>query len=224
MSVFGGQPGGVLRGFLVRVVASGLYSHVLYTGLVGMGIGYVVSRRTEASRARRVVVCAGLCALAVLGHFLWDSPVLDLFPTGPLTAGSFVVAVVAAAVKGLPLLIVVVVAIRLARRRERRWLDSALSTEVGGEGISAGEMRVLRDTRSRRAARRDMRRRAGTRAASLLRRLQREQVNLAMIRSRVLAADDPALVRQRAYCRSLRDALQAIPGAAPADIGVPSGG
>jgi len=224
MSVFGGQPGGVLRGFLVRVVASGLYSHVLYTGLVGMGIGYVVSRRTEASRARRVAVCAGLCALAVLGHFLWDSPVLDLFPTGPLTAGSFVVAVVAAAVKGLPLLIVVVVAIRLARRRERGWLDSALSTEVGGEGISADEMRVLRDPRSRRVARRDMRRRAGARAASLLRRLQREQVNLAMIRSRVAAADDPALLRQRAYCRSLRDALQAIPGAAPADIGAPSGG
>ena len=36
---------GILQGFFVRVVASGLYSHVLYTGLVGMGIGYFVSRR-----------------------------------------------------------------------------------------------------------------------------------------------------------------------------------
>ena len=61
MSVFGGQPAGVLRGFFLRVLASGLYSHVLYTGLVGMGIGYVVSRRSHVSRARRVWVCAGLC-------------------------------------------------------------------------------------------------------------------------------------------------------------------
>jgi hypothetical protein len=61
-----------------------------------------------------------------------------------------------------------------------------------------------------------MRRRAGARAASLLHRLQREQVNLAMVASRVGDPADPALLRQREYCRSLRDALQAIPAAAPA--------
>jgi RsiW-degrading membrane proteinase PrsW (M82 family) len=217
MSVFGGRPGGVLRGFLLRVVASGLYSHVLYTGLVGMGIGYVVSRRTQASRARRIWVCAGLCALAVFGHFLWDSPLFDLFPTGALTVGTFFVSVVAAAVKGLPLLIFVSVAIYLARKRERRWLDQSLANEVGGEGISESELRTLESPKRRRLTRREMRRRAGRGAASLLRRLQREQVNLAMIRSRVAVGDDPALLRQRALCRSLRDALQAIPGAAPAE-------
>jgi hypothetical protein len=42
-------------------------------------------------------------------------------------------------------------------------------------------------------------------------------VNLAMIRSKVASNDDPALIDQRAYCGSLRDALRAIPGAAPAD-------
>ena len=45
MAVFGGQPAGVLQGFWLRVVASGLYGHVLYTGLVGMAVGVVVSRR-----------------------------------------------------------------------------------------------------------------------------------------------------------------------------------
>jgi hypothetical protein len=30
--------------------------------------------------------------------------------------------------------------------------------------------------------------------------------------------DDPALLEQRAYCRSLRDALDAIPGAASAGV------
>jgi RsiW-degrading membrane proteinase PrsW (M82 family) len=224
MSVFGGQPGGVLRGFFLRVVASGLYSHVLYTGLVGMGIGYLVSRRMQTSLARRIWVCAGLCALAVFGHFLWDSPLFDLFPSGPLTVGTFFLSVVAAAVKGLPLLIFVSVAIVLARRRERRWLDESLTGEVGGEGISRGELRVLESPTRRRLTRREMRRRAGRGAASLLRRLQREQVNLAMIRSRVAREDDPALLRQRALCRSLRDAMQAIPGAAPAETGAGPGG
>jgi len=46
-------------------------------------------------------------------------------------------------------------------------------------------------------------------------------VNLAMVRSRVASEDDPELVRQRQLCRSLRDALAAIPRAAPAASGGP---
>ena len=41
---FGGQPAGVVGGFFVRVLASGLYGHVLYTGLTGMGIAWFVTR------------------------------------------------------------------------------------------------------------------------------------------------------------------------------------
>ncbi len=223
MGVFGGQPSGVLRGFMLRVVASGLYSHVLYTGLVGMGIGYVVSRRSRSAIGRRLMVCAGLCAAAVLGHFLWNSPLLDLYPTQPWTVGDWPIVFLATAVKGLPLLVFVAVAVRLARGRERRWLEGELAPEVGGDGLSAEELRTLTAPALRRAARRDMRRRAGPRAAGLLRRLQREQLNLAMVRSRVATDDDPALVRQRAYCRSLRDALQAMPGAAPAEVGAGEG-
>jgi hypothetical protein len=44
-------------------------------------------------------------------------------------------------------------------------------------------------------------------------------VNLAMVRSRVASDEDPSLLRQRALCRSLRDALEAIPGAASAAEG-----
>jgi hypothetical protein len=61
-----------------------------------------------------------------------------------------------------------------------------------------------------------MRARAGAPAADLLARLQREQIDLAMLASRVATSDDPALLAQRTYCRSLRDALGAIPGAAGA--------
>jgi RsiW-degrading membrane proteinase PrsW (M82 family) len=215
--VFGGGIGGVLQGFFLRVVASGLYSHVLYTGIVGMGVGIVVSRRSSAPLGRRLVQAAGLCAVAVLAHFLWNSPVLDLFPAKPWTGIDWLLIPVATAVKGLPLLVFVAIAVVLARRRELRWLHEALATEVGGEGISAEELRSLEVPSLRREARRTMRRRAGSGAASLLHRLQREQVNLAMVASRAADPADPALAQQRALCRSLRDALRAIPGAAPAE-------
>ena len=182
-----------------------------------MGIGYFVSRRDRQPLARRVLVLAGLSAAAVLGHFLWNSPLLDLFPSRPWSGMDLLMIPVATAVKGLPLLGFATLAVVLARRRERRWLRGALADEVGGPGISADELGILSQPRRRRAAVADMRTRAGSRAAGLLRRLQREQVNLAMIRSKVAADDDPALLEERAYCGSIRDALRAIPGAAPAD-------
>jgi protease PrsW len=217
MAVFGGEPDGVLRGFFLRVLASGLYSHVLYTGLVGMGIGYVVSRRDDTPLARRLWVAGSLTAAAIFGHFLWNSPFLDLFPAYPWTAADLLVIPLATGVKGVPLLAFVAVAVAMARRRERRWLREALSTEVGSAGVSPREMEDLLDPRRRRRARAQMKARAGERAAGLLRRLQREQVNLAMIRAKVARDDDPALAEQRDLCRSLRDALMAMPGAAPAE-------
>jgi len=223
MAVFGGEPSGVVQGFWLRVVASGLYGHVLYTGLVGMAIGVVVSRRATEALRHRLWVAAGLCALAAFAHFVWNSPLLTLFPAQPWAGADYLLVVVATAVKGLPLLVFVAIAVTLARRRERRWLHQALAGEIGLDGISAAELHLLENPRRRRAARRAMRRRAGPRAAGLLHRLQREQVNLAMVASRVGDGDDPALSRQRAYCRSLRDALRAIPAAAPAGDEGPEG-
>ena len=52
MAAFGGTPAGVLQGFYVRVLSSGLYGHVLYSGLVGMAIGLVVSRREPRAGPR----------------------------------------------------------------------------------------------------------------------------------------------------------------------------
>jgi len=219
IAVFGGDVGGVLRGFFVRVIASGLYSHVLYTGLVGMAVGILITRRDERSRRDRVRPAALLAGAAVLGHFLWNSPLLEFFPSHPWTGGEWLLIPLATAVKGLPLLLFVVVAVRLAHSRERRWLRATLSTEFEDDAITPDELAILESPRRRSRSRRELRRRAGERAARLLRRLQREQVNLAMVRSRVVSEDDPALVRQRALCRSLRDALQAIPGAPSAAAG-----
>lgn len=54
-----------------------------------------------------------------------------------------------------------------------------------------------------------MRRRAGRRAAALLRRLQRQQLSLAMLRTRLGDDDDPDLVGQRQRIVLTRAALQA---------------
>ncbi len=220
VGVFGGSPSAVVAGFYIRVVSSGFYGHVLYTGLAGMGIAFFVSRKDEVSRSRRLMVAGGLFLLAVAGHFLWDSPWLDLFPSRLHSAADWLQIPLAAAVKGAPLLCFVVVAVRLARRRERKWLSGALESEVGLAGLTATEFGILLDPRARRRSRRAMRERAGKRAARLLKRLQREQVTLAMVRTRGASGDDPDLTRQRDYCKSLREALMAIPSAAPAAAAV----
>jgi RsiW-degrading membrane proteinase PrsW (M82 family) len=222
IAIFGGTPGGVLAGFYVRVVSSGLYGHVLYTGLAGMGVAYFVSRRGEVTFVRRLVVAVGLFAAAVAAHSLWNSPLLNLFPGSVDDVGDWLRIPFAAAVKGAPLILFVVVLVRLARRRERMWLEIALRSEVDSPALSEAELRVLLDPSARRRSRREMRARAGEAAERLLKRLQREQVNLAMLRTRVASDDAPELVHQRALCTSLRSALLAMPAAALA--GTPRGG
>jgi RsiW-degrading membrane proteinase PrsW (M82 family) len=223
IAVFGGDLGGVLEGFFVRVIASGLYSHVLYTGLVGMAIGTLITRRDGRPRRARLGPAALLAGAAVLGHFLWNSPILEFFPAHPWEGGEWFLIPLATAVKGLPLLLFVVLAVRLAHGRERRWLQAALMSEVEQDAVTPDELSILESPRARRRSRHAMRTRAGDRASGLLGRLQREQVNLAMVRSRVASESDPALLRQRALCRSLRDALEAIPGAGSAGGTQPAG-
>ncbi len=100
IAIFGGSPGGVLAGFYVRVVSSGFYGHVLYTGLSGMGVAYFVSRRGEVAFGRRLAVGLGLFGSAVAAHFLWNSPFLNLFPSRVDDVGDWLRFPFAAAVKG----------------------------------------------------------------------------------------------------------------------------
>jgi len=46
----GDQMGPVVDTFLVRVVGGGLYSHVLFTGITGIGFAYLVTRPKAARR------------------------------------------------------------------------------------------------------------------------------------------------------------------------------
>jgi RsiW-degrading membrane proteinase PrsW (M82 family) len=205
MAVFGGTPAGVLEGFGIRVLASGLYGHVLYSALIGMAVGLLAAEPDDDPPSRRWTIAAGLVGAAFLGHIVWNLP--------GLTPAGGVASLLLLAIKGVPLLVFVVVAVRMAHRRERRWLDRALATPVVAEIVEAREAAVLRDPAARRRSVAAMRRRAGRTAASLLRRLQREQVNLAMIVNEA-PGDTAAIAAQAGLCRSLRLALGAIPGAA----------
>ena len=216
VAIFGGTPGGVLAGFYVRIVSSGFYGHVLYTGLAGIGIAYFVSRRDEVTFGRRLLVAIGLFAAAVFAHFLWNSPLFNFFPGSVESVGDWLQIPLAAAIKGVPLLIFVVVLVRLAHRREQMWLALALREEADTPALTQAELRILLDRGERRRSRREIRERAGEPAERLLKRLQKEQINLAMVRTRAHGRETTELVRQRELCKSLRDALLAMPGAAAA--------
>jgi len=113
---------------------------VLYTGLTGMGIAWFVTR-TDQRLARRLLIASGLCLVAVLAHFLWNSPLLNLLPTGEVTPLEQLVAIpLAAAVKGVPFLLLVVLLVTLARRQERRWLQAAAAGELGGPALLPEEV------------------------------------------------------------------------------------
>jgi RsiW-degrading membrane proteinase PrsW (M82 family) len=217
VNVFGGDPVGVLQGFYVRVIASGLYGHVLYTGLFGIGVAYFVARRRDVPVGKRLGVAALLIGAGIFAHFLWNSPLLDLYPTGELdSVGKYLQVILATAVKGLPFLAILALMIGLARRREHRWLRAALATEVGKEGLHPDELTVLERPSARRRSRREMAARAGPQAARALKRLQKAQINLAMVATRVHQEDHPDLVRQRQYCKALRDWLSAHAPQSPA--------
>lgn len=214
IAVFGGETEGVLIGFFLRVIASGLYGHVLYTGLSGMGVAYFTTRRSEASLGKRLSVAMELFAVAMVAHFVWNSPLLDFFPEPPFEGVEFLQVLFATAVKGVPLLAFVAVMVRLARRREHRWLQAALADEVGKEGILEDEIAILETPRGRRRARKEIGLTNGPAASDMLKRLHRQQINLAMVATRV-ESEHPDLLRQRAHCKAIRDLLEAIPKSRP---------
>jgi RsiW-degrading membrane proteinase PrsW (M82 family) len=213
VAAFGGSAVDIAEGFAARVLASGLYGHVLYTGLVGMAIARVVARRSSVPLRDRLAGAVGLAALGVAGHALWNSAFLaSLYPDAPIKGADWIRVGAAVAARGAPLVLVVVVAVALAHRRERRWLAGALTVAARGDAITPEEAATLAAPGGRLRAVRAMRRRAGRAAATLLGRLHRHQITLAMLLEHA-GPDDPAVQEQRSRCRSLRIALEAMPGA-----------
>jgi RsiW-degrading membrane proteinase PrsW (M82 family) len=199
-----GQIGPVISTFFVRVLLAGLYSHMLFTGLLGFGFAYFVTRRSAPMRTRAAVLCL-FVVLAWAAHFVWNSPWLDSL-LGQSAGTSILVLVT----KGLPFLILLLLLGIFARRREGQAFTRLMEEEVGSEIVTEAEFEVLRSGRRRRAALRRMKREKGPAARRLLKRLHREQMNLALFHSKVDTSGHPAVEVQRGKIRQLKAQLAAV--------------
>lgn len=208
-----GQVSAVVGMFFLRVVLSGLYSHMLFTGLLGFGFAYFVTQRSR-SLGRRVGILTVCAVLAWAAHFVWNSPWLDSL--GSQGAGAFVFSLI---VKGLPFLALLVIMVIFARKREGQAFARLMASEVGGEAVTSEEFHILQSGRRRRKTVRMLKRTSGPMAAAVAKRLMREQMNLALFHVRADEAEHPAIEVQRKVVMTLKGRLaaatssQAGPGA-----------
>ncbi|MBN1319495.1 MAG: PrsW family intramembrane metalloprotease [Thermoleophilia bacterium] len=201
----GGEAGAVVGMYFLRVVLSGLYSHVLFSGLMGFGFAYFVTRKPQESLARRLGVFALFAAAAWAAHFVWNSPWLESLMGGD--AGSLALGII---IKGLPFLIFLAILAIFARRREGEAFARLIEGEVGTDVVTKEEFDVLRSARRRRRTLRQIKGTSGPAAGAVLKRLMREQMNLALFHGKVASVDHPALEAQRDVVRGLRAQLDSM--------------
>jgi protease PrsW len=200
----GGQVGPVVSMYFLRVVLSGLYSHMLFTGVMGFGFAYFVTRRAR-SRGNRLAIF-GLCAvIAWAAHFVWNSPWLE--PLMSQGTGAFVLALV---FKGVPFLALLVLLWVFAHRREDQAFRRLIATEVGTDVVTKEEFEILQSGRKRRKMVKSMKRTRGPASGAVLKQLMRAQMNLALFHGKVESDEHPALEAQRDTIRTLRARLATI--------------
>lgn len=205
------QSGPVIDTFLMRVGAGGLYGHVLFTGLTGMGFAYLATQRTVAL-PKRLVGAAVCIAAGVAAHAIWNSPVTDFMLNTTGGADPSVLQWFAfGAIKGVPFLILLGVLVVLATRSEERAYRAIVAGEPDPMVVSDDEMKSLGSLWARRSARSAAGRQHGPVAARLTGLLQSAQIEYAMIRSRSESLSDPALDAQRLKIRSIRAQLAGTP-------------
>jgi hypothetical protein len=210
--------GGLFEGFFMRVIVGGPYSHVLLTGLTGMGLAYYVTR-PDVARRRRLLVAVGLYAAGVAAHFVWNSPLFEsLLGDNPDEAAW----IAWAAVKGLPFLILLAVLVRVAQRRERRWVRETLADDVAAGLVTQAELDSLTSLRRRRDTRRQLAARKGPAGERLIARLQHAQIALALSESSTAPDRETRLAADRELIRGLRAQLDALPDVAGGRAGAAS--
>ena len=205
------QTGPVIDTFLIRVVAGGLYSHVLFAGLTGMGFAYFVTRR-QAGLPKRLFVFGALVVAGAGAHFVWDSPwmmsVLDVAPG--VDKPSTFQWIEYGLIKGLPFLILLVLMVLFATRSEEKNFRAIVAPEPDPEVITEAEITSLGSLWSRHAARSAAGRVRGPLGSRLTGRLQAAQIEYAMILSRTDSLTDPTLEAQRLKIRTIRAQLTAV--------------
>ncbi len=196
-----GSPGQAIgQMFVIRGLMAGLWSHAAYSGLVGLGIGYALTR-PQWSAARRVAAVA-LGFLAAWGlHFLWNSPLLVQGIGWELVV-----------VKGLPTILLLLAVLVRAQRADSGVFLPALAGVRDPAVATDEEVAALTDRRSRRRARLAARDTRGRRAYGAQRRLQRAQADLAVA---LTAGDLHGAEHARERITEARSSLGELTGGRP---------
>jgi RsiW-degrading membrane proteinase PrsW (M82 family) len=191
--------------FVVRGLVSGIWSHAAYTGLAGLGIGYLVSR-TDVPRPRRIALAVLAFAGAWSMHFVWNSPWFE----STFSGGFWTTIIAQSVLKGLPGFLLIAWLYFRARRRESLWVEHVLAPEVHTGAATPAEIESLLTFHGRRSERRAAKRSAGSRGARRMKELQRQQVGLAVDLTRSGGASTPGIERRREAIASIRRALRAL--------------
>ncbi|WP_296665431.1 PrsW family intramembrane metalloprotease [Demequina sp.] len=164
--------------FVLRGLVAGLWSHAAFTAIAGAGIGYFFV--AVAPAWRRWGVALGTLAAAMILHGFLNSP---LVPGAP---------VMAALIKGVPILLVVLTTLRVSHRREREVFERMARVTVPDHLVSPADFERLSSRRRRGQAREEIRERHGPQASRDLLALQRAQLAL------LVAAHTDGMVSARA--------------------------
>jgi RsiW-degrading membrane proteinase PrsW (M82 family) len=168
----------VFEVFLVRGIGAGLWSHAVYSGVVGLGLGYAFTRR-DRPLGRRLAVAVTMLGIAWFMHFLWNLPPL-VEGTGPLVSVG----------KGAIILALLAIVVLRNQRREAHIYTDYLEALQDPALASPDEIEQLRTYGSREAGVREAGRRGGEKVADAVRQLQRAQADLSV----ALATGDVAAV------------------------------
>ncbi len=193
----------LLLTFFSRGVIGGLFSHAVYSGIVGLGLGYLVSA-THRTWPRRIGAAVLGLVVAWGMHLLWNTP--DFF-------GGQWGQLLSMAVKGLPILVLLFFPLRAARRRDSAFFIPYL-LHVDDSLVTNGEALALTSLRARRRAVELYTDSRGRHHRRQIRRIQRAQADLAVaLSARNWEKADDAVGR----IRSLRP-IQGIPVSIPTDL------
>jgi protease PrsW len=183
------QADAVLSVFVVRAIA-GIPSHALYTALFGAGVIYALGTVAQPRRLARGVA---LMLSAVVLHGVWDSASAI---GGPVYATLVLLAVTVSSV------MILLVAIRWAGRREREYMRDIMAPEVSSGTITQAELAALTgDSDDERAAIRARRHGTSRRREKHLLRAARD---LAADLAEAGGDDTPHVLHARAEIARLR--------------------
>lgn len=189
----------VLDVFLVRGLGAGLWSHAVYSGVVGLGLGYAFTRH-DRGRGQRIAVALATLGLAWVMHFVWNLPPL-VTGSGPLVA----------VLKGLSILAVLAVIVLRAQRRESHIYTEYLEALDDPHLASLEEIQQLRTYRSREAAVAEAGQHGGEKVADAVRELQRSQADLSVALATGDVAEIEAQKRQIELIRVRRAKAELLP-------------